>query len=72
MKVFLENFSKEDELKITETIADVELVDNVEDSDFWFTPVDSIEDILHILVKGVEIEDDEEEISEEDLEQRKA
>ena len=28
MKVFLENFSKEDELKITETIADVELVDN--------------------------------------------
>ena len=72
MKVFLENFSKEDELKITETIADVELVDNVEDSDFWFTPVDSIEDILHILVKGVEVEDDEKEISKEDLEQRKA
>ena len=71
MKVFLENFSAEDTPKILSAVPEVELVNTVEESDFWFTPVNTVDEIISILINGVELED-ETEISQEDLQQKKA
>ena len=71
MKVFLENFSAEDTPKILEKVPGIELVDTVEESEFWFTPVNTVEEVIDILLNGVKVED-EGDISPDDLQQRKA
>ena len=71
MKVFLQNFSAEDTPKILEAVPTIELVGTVEESDFWFTPVTAVDEIISILTNGVELED-ENDISLEDLRQRLA
>lgn len=71
MKVFLEGFSLDVLPQITEAVPGIELVDTKEESEFWFTPTTPVEEVISILVDGVELED-EEDISEEDLQQKKA
>lgn len=71
MKVFLEGFSLDVLPQIIEAVPSIELVDTKEESEFWFTPTTPVEEVISILVDGVELED-EEDISEEDLQQKKA
>ena len=71
MKVFLENFSFRDTLKIKDVVKDLEIVKTKEESEFWFPNTIKVEEVIDILVNGVEVED-EKDISQEDLEQRKA
>jgi len=71
MKVFLENFSAENIIEVCSVVPQAELVDTVEDSDFWFTENTPVEEVIDILLHGVEVEDSEE-ASPEDLEQRVA
>lgn len=52
MKVFLENFSKEETDKLLKTINDIELVDTAEESDFWFNNKINVEDIVSIITNG--------------------
>ena len=52
MKVFLENFSKEETDKLLKAIKDVELVDTAEESDFWFNNKINVEDIVSIITNG--------------------
>lgn len=52
MKVFLENFSKEETDKLLKTIKDIELVDTAEESDFWFNNKINVEDIVSIITNG--------------------
>lgn len=52
MKVFLENFSKEETDKLLKAIKDVELVDTAEESDFWFNNKINVEDIVSIIING--------------------
>ena len=51
MKVFLQNFSAEDTPKILEAVPTIELVGTVEESDFWFTPVTTVDEIISIMKK---------------------
>lgn len=71
MKVFLENFSAENIIEVCSVVPQAELVDTVEDSDFWFTEDTPVEEVIDILINGVKVEDSEE-ASPEDLEQRVA
>lgn len=52
MKVFLENFSKEETDKLLKAIKDIELVDTAEESDFWFNNKINVEDIVSIITNG--------------------
>lgn len=52
MKVFLENFSKEETDKLLKAIKGVELVDTAEESDFWFNNKINVEDIVSIITNG--------------------
>lgn len=52
MKVFLENFSKEETDKLLKAIKEVELVDTAEESDFWFNNKINVEDIVSIITNG--------------------
>ena len=52
MKVFLENFSKEDTAKLIKSIKDIELVETAEESDFWFNNKINVEDIISIITNG--------------------
>ena len=52
MKVFLENFSKEDTAKLTKSIKNIEFVDTAEESDFWFNNKINVEDIISIITDG--------------------
>lgn len=52
MKVFLENFSKEETDKLLKDIKDIELVDTAEESDFWFNNKINVEDIVSIITNG--------------------
>ena len=52
MKVFLENFSKEETDKLLKAIKDIELVDTAEESDFWFNNKINVEDIISIITNG--------------------
>lgn len=71
MKVFLENFSAENIIEVCSAVPQAELVDTVEDSDFWFTENTPVKEVIDILLHGVKVED-ENDISPEDLEQRVA
>ena len=70
-KVFLENFSVEDTSKIKREVPNAKFVKTLEESDFWFTPNTSVEEVISTLVNGVEIEELQDP-SPEDLRQRKA
>ncbi len=52
MKVFLENFSKEETDKLLKAIKGIELVDTAEESDFWFNNKINVEDIVSIITNG--------------------
>lgn len=52
MKVFLENFSKEETDKLLKAIKDIELVDTAEESDFWFNNKINVDDIVSIITNG--------------------
>lgn len=71
MKVFLENFSQADIRKITKAVPEMQLVSQKEESEFWFPNTIAVKDVIDILVNGVMMED-ENDISPEDLEQKKA
>ena len=71
MKVFLENFSQADIRKIAKAVPEMQLVNQKEESEFWFPNTIAVKDVIDILVNGVVMED-ENDISPEDLEQKKA
>lgn len=71
MKVFLENFSQADIRKIAKAVPEMQLVNQKEESEFWFPNTIAVKDVIDILVNGVVMED-ENDISPEDLKQKKA
>ena len=52
MKVFLENFSKKDTLKIMEEVKELEPVLTKEESEFWFPNTIKVEDVISVLKNG--------------------
>lgn len=55
MKVFLEKFAKKDIEKIDQSVGSVEIVNSLEEADFWFVKGDNVEDIIEYL-KSIEPE----------------